>query len=119
MKYQLELTEEQLQILSIACEFYARIRAGQFKEIVWHCLDWKNGNIDDLCKRRDEAERLLLEARKQIYPELHGVGHSYGYGKFKDADLAFDIYQVARMEFGDDRSPFSNYELPKLRKVEE
>lgn len=119
MKYQLELTKEQLQVLSTACEFYARVRMGQFKEIAWHCMDWKDGDVNDMCIRRDEAERLLFEARKQIYPDLHGYGHSYGYSKFKDADLAFDIHQVARMEFGDDRLTFSNRQLPKLRKVEE
>ena len=119
MIYRLELTEEQLQVLSTACEFYARVRMGQFKEITWHCMDWKDGDANDMCIRRDEAERLLFKARKQIYPDLHGYGHSYGIGKFKDADLAFDIHQVARMEFGDDRLPFSNRQLPKLRKVEE
>ena len=119
MKYQLELTKEHLQVLSVACEFYARIRMGQFKEITWNCMDWKDCNVNDMCIRRDEAERLLLEARKQIYPDLHGYEHSYGIGKFKDADLAFDIHQVARMEFGDDRTPFSNMQLPKLRKIEE
>lgn len=119
MIYRLELTEEQLQVLSTACEFYARVRMGQFNEIPWHCLNWNGNDIDNLCNRRDEAEKLLLEARKHIYPELYGVGHYYGIGKFKDADLAFDIHQVARMEFGDDRLPFSNRQLPKLRKVEE
>lgn len=119
MKYQLELTKEQLQALSAACEFYARVRMGQFKEITWHCMDWKGSDVNDMCIRRDEAERLLFEARKQIYPDLHGYGHSYGIGKFKDADLAFDIHQVARMEFGNDRPPYSRYELPKIRRIEE
>ena len=114
MKYILELTEEQLQVLSTACEFYARIRIGQFEQITWNCLSWKDDDTDSLCRRRDEAERLLFEARKQVYPELHGRGHSYGIGKFKDADLSYDIHQVARKYFGDDRLPYSNYQLPKI-----
>ena len=114
-KYELELTKEQLQILSTACEFYARIRMGQFNEIIWHCLNWNEN--DNPCSRRDEAEKLLLEARKHIYPELYGVGHSYGIGKFKDADMAFDIYQVARNHLGDNRPPFSYYELPKIKEI--
>lgn len=116
-KYELELTEEQLRVLSIACEFYARVRMGQFNEIVWRCLDLSLG-MDDYCGRRDRAEELLLDARKEIYPGLHGIGHSYGIGKFEDADLAFDIYQVARREFGDKREPFSYNELPKLKEKE-
>ena len=117
-KYRLELTYEQLSALSTACEFYARVRMGQFGEIPFHLLEWK-GNVDDLCTRREEAEKLLLEARKHIYPELNGYGHSYGIGKFEDADLAFDIYQVARNKLGCDKPPFSFHELPKIWEVEE
>lgn len=114
----LELTDEQAQIVSLACEFYARVRMGQFQEIYWKCLDMQLP-CDDYCERRDEAERLLLEARKPIYPELHGLGHSYGIGKFKDADQAFDVYQVIRWLFGDDRPPFSFWELPKAERITE
>ena len=117
-KIVLTLTEEQAKIVSKACEFYARIRIGQFNEIIWSCLDLSIPT-DDFCKRRDEAERLLLEARKQIYPELYGIGHSYGIGKFEDADKAFDVHQVIRKKFGDPRGTFSYYELPKCEKVEE
>ena len=115
---QLELTEEQAKVVSTACEFYARVRMGQFNEIMFHTLDFSLP-CDDYCKRRDNAEKILLEARKELYPELHGVGHSYGIGKFKDADLAFDVHQVLRNEFGDGRPPFSYYELPKCRRIEE
>lgn len=114
-KIVLELTEEQAKIVSHSCEFYARVRMGQFNEIVFRTLDFSIP-CNDYCERRDEAERLLLEARKQLYPDLHGVGHSYGIGKFKDADLAFDVYQVLRNQLGDPRPPFSYHELPKCRK---
>lgn len=115
--FRLTLTEEQAQIVSNACEFYARVRMGQFNEIVWHTLDFglKSG---EYCIRRDEAEKLLLEARKHLYPELHGVGHSYGIGKFEDADQAFDVHQVLRYAMGDDRKPFSYHELPGCEKCD-
>ena len=111
----LELTDEQAGVVARACEFYARVKMGQFQEIYWECLSVKN--MDNYCRRRDEAERLLLEARKPIYPDLHGLGHSYGIGKFKDADQAFDVYQVIRRLFGDDRPPFSFWELPKAERI--
>ena len=111
----LTLTDEQARIVSNACEFYARVRMGQFNEIVWNCLQVKN--VDDYCERRNEAKRLLLEARNQIYPDLRGIGHSYGVGKFEDADKAFDVHQVIRHATGDKRTPFSYYELPKCEKV--
>lgn len=114
----LTLTDEQAQIVSLATEFYARVKMGQFQEIVWHTLDM-SAETGDYCRRRDEAERLLLLARKQLYPDLHGIGHSYGIGKFKDADLSFDVHQVIRHAMGDDRPPFSYYDLPKIEIVRE
>lgn len=115
-KIQLTLTEEQAKVVSVACEFYSRVRMGQFKEITWHTLDWSIPS-DDFCGRLDNAERCLLEARKYIYPELHGWGHSYGIGKFEDADRAFDVHQVLRNQFGDGRTPFSYYDLPECKRV--
>ena len=114
----LTLTEEQARVVATACEFFARIQMGQFNEIIWHTLDVRNGS-DDYCDRRDNAQRLLFEARKYLLPELHGIGHSYGIGKFEDADTAFDVYQVIRPFLGDKRQPFSFNELPKCEKCEE
>lgn len=117
-KYSIEVTEDQLKVLSKACEFYARIAMGQFNEIIWNFLV-PNVKAKDFCERRDIAQHFLLKAREQIYPELHGIGHSYGIGKFKDADMAFDIYQVTRIHLGDARVPFSFHELPVCKKIEE
>ena len=111
------LTDEQAKIVAKSCEFYTRVKIGQFDEITWNLLTLNRDKIgDDFCERRDNANKHLLEARKFIYPELYGFGHSYGIGKFKDADLAFDVYQVIRPFFGDNREPFSYYELPKCEK---
>lgn len=87
------------------------------KTFKWKMLD-DDLPTDDFYDRADEAGRLLLEARKKIYPELVGAGHSYGIGKFDDADIAFDVYQVLRVLFGDNRAPFSFIELPKAERVD-
>lgn len=68
---------------------------------------------EDYCERRDEAEQLLLKARESIYPDLHGIGHSYGIGKFEDADKVYDVHQVIRYARGHWREPFSYYPVPK------
>lgn len=114
-KIKLTLTEEQAQVVSTACEFYARIRMGQFNEIL---IATMSGDVsfDNFCSRRKEAERLLLEARKQLYPDLDGIGHSYGIGKFMDADQAFDVHQVLRYALGGKKEPWSNYPLPECEK---
>lgn len=114
-KIVLTLTEEQAKVVSIACEFYMRMRCGQFFNLIEHTLDAKD--VDTFCKRRDKAEELLLKVREQLLPELHGIGHSYGIGKFKDADIAYDVHQVIRTVMGDERPPFSYYPLPKCERV--
>lgn len=114
--FELRLTAEQAEIISKACEFYARIRMGQFDEIPYLCLPLglQGG---EYCSRRQAADKALLEARKFIYPELNGIGHSYGVGKFQDADRAFDVYQVLRYAQGDPRVPYSFDEPLPICKV--
>lgn len=111
----LTLTEEQAKVVSRACEFFCRIKIGQFNEITWELLDY---GLEDYCERRDAIEQFLLAARKLIYPELlYSFGHSYGIGKFDDADMAFDVYQVLRHQLGDWREPFEFYHpLPKCER---
>lgn len=107
----LELTDEQARIVARACEFYARIRMGQFKEIIWNCAP------NHYVEHPNEAERLWLQLRKHIYPDLQGAGHSYGVGHFPDADTAFDAYQVIDYALGSKREPWSFHDLPKCEKV--
>lgn len=107
---QLTLTEEQAQLVGMACEFYARIRMGQFGEIAFRCAE------KHCPKDREAADRAWLELRKHIYPDLCGIGHSYGIGKFEDADKAFDVYQVIRQTMHGIQ-PFIYYELPKCERI--
>ena len=108
------LTEEQAKVVSRACEFYCRIYNGQFQEIPFELMLCQNMADADWCYRRDKAEEKLLEARQYIYPELHGIGHSYGVGKFSCADTAWNAYQVLRYALGDERKPYALFgeELP-------
>ena len=110
------VSDAQAELISGVCELYARVRMGQFKEIIWYFLDMKLSS-EDYCERRDEAEQLLLKARESIYPDLHGIGHSYGIGKFEDADKVYDVHQVIRYARGHWREPFSYYPVPKCTVV--
>lgn len=115
---QLTMSEDTARVVSEACEFYARMRLGQYKEIIWHMME--GHPTAEWCERRERAEQYLYMARTEIMPELHGWGHSYGMGKFEDADRAFDVHQVLRNQFGDDRTPFTNLgELPKCERMED
>lgn len=61
-KYVLTLTEEQAKAVRSACEFFTRVRCGQFMEIVYHCLSHEDG---DVLVRRDTrwhvADALIEE----------------------------------------------------------
>ena len=101
----LTMTEEDAKLVAKACEFYARMKMGQFKEIIWNFLDMQLPT-DDYCLRQEKLEDLLYQARAVLYPDLgKHIGSSYGYGKFKDADKAFDVYQLLRITYGDKRYP--------------
>ena len=105
-QYKLTLSEAQAKVVAKACEFYARIGYGQYREILWNFLDWK---ADDAHERSEEAEKLLYEARAKVYPELGAhIGTSYGIGHFDHMDRAYDVYQVLRYAFEkeDDKLPF-------------
>lgn len=120
-KYQLILTEEQARLVSTCCEFFSRIMLGQFGEIPYHLMFTDKG--ENYCQRREDAERLLFEARKYIYPELQGRGHSYGIGKFDDADKAFDVHQVIRekMTPGQPQNYVFTYqeEIPEFHEIDQ
>lgn len=113
MQDQFLLTTEQAVQLSSQCEFSARMHLGQFTELPLRVLDIRKLGSYEFCRRREEAETLLLAARKLIFPGLGAPGHSNGIGGFDEADFAFDIHQVLRTFLGDNRMPFSCHVLPK------
>lgn len=113
----LTMTDEQAQIVSKACEFFVRVRIGQFQEITFNLMR-DRPLPDDFCRRKESAEILLLEARKYIYPELRGTGHSYGIGKFDDADAAYDVHQAIRHCFGGPEPYTNRTDFPSCKRTE-
>ena len=94
MKYVLEMNEEQAAIVQKALEFYARMRMGQWGELPGICIDIRDS---DYCEKEEYMKPLLELARRKAYPELaHAFGHSYGVGKFEDADYAWETYTAIR-----------------------
>lgn len=102
----LTMTEDDARYVANACEFFARVKNGQFKEIIWNFLDIRM-DADDFCKRQEQMEDLLYKARAILYPQLgEHIGSSWGYGKFRDADKAFDVYQLLRAALGNGSYPY-------------
>ena len=95
-KITLTMDEFQAGVVSHACEFLCRIMLGQFAEIPFDLMLPQELD-DEWCDRREAAETYLFMARNYIYPELQGRGHSYGIGKFKDADTAWNVTRCYAM----------------------
>ena len=93
-KYVLTLNEDQAKITDKALELYARLRMGQWNELIDLCVDLAD---EDYCEKRDQLEVALMHDRKIAYPDLStSIGHSYGVGKFTDGDLAWEVHKVLR-----------------------
>lgn len=67
---QLTLTDEQAKVVSDACEFYARIRLGQFNEIIWNREMQQSISDRNYFDRVEAVEQLLMTARALFYPDL-------------------------------------------------
>ena len=138
MRYALELSEEQAEIIKIATEEYFRLRMNQTRDfaddICFERFDYKNHTpeeFDEQIKRRDmfrdELEKLLNVAH-----QLQFIG-----GKFRERTIemrrAQDIWQVIRHRLWKDRHGdkddwcvdarepmcMTGEPLPKMERVEE
>lgn len=95
-RYELTLTEDQAKIVSRACELFSRIHMGQLEEINHELLLAETR--ETICGRRDQAMYLLIQLKKLYFPSLRGMGHSYGIGKSKAADTAWNIHHAIRYQ---------------------
>jgi len=96
--YNLQVTEEQLKVISTACELLSRIQGGQILEAFDHLplktdIDWGiyNEIKNELIKRMPE----ILMNNIDGWTRYLGLG----YHKLPDShDIAYDLYRVIRYE---------------------
>ena len=135
-KYRLEMTEEQARTTIAALDLAIRIKLGQWGQLVEHCMEWEPSKTDEWCERRDKAERVLLEARNIVMPELRDMNSLHGshgvYAK-EETERAYNVLLAVRSclayhnkpEGGytvDFRKPMDIYvreEMPKCEVVED
>ena len=138
MRYTLELSEEQAEIIKIALEEYFRLRMNQTwdfaDDICFEGFDYKNHTKEEFNKcieKRDMFREELKKLLNNVHPiQLRG-------GKFREQTIemrrAQDIWQVIRHRLWKDRHgdkndwcvdarepmPMTGEPLPKMERVEE
>ena len=95
VKYELTMTEAQARVTIAALDFWMRMRLGQWRELAELCIEYELGNAEDYCRKRDDAEQILMDARKTIMPEIPR-GSSYGVYHFPETERAFNVLKAIR-----------------------
>jgi len=107
MKYQIELTREQLSVVQQACEFMSRFCTGQLDMLPQSFLGYlhkKDEPVADYYERRDNWTEGLKMAKKAMFPEL-STNASYGIGsKYEEANICYDIYRPILEQFTNERN---------------
>ena len=102
--YNLTVTEEQLKVISTACELLSRIQGGQIREAFEHLplkkdIDWSvyHEIQDEVTKRMPEILRDSVDGWRSHF----GVGNP---DLPKTHDIAWDLYQVIRYEISTEKA---------------
>ena len=132
-RYRLEMTEEQARVTVAALDLALRVWLGQWREIIECCMKYEPKKMDEWCERRDEAEAVLLQARKIVMPELTGWGNSYGVYNRPETERLYNVLLAVRsclayneqpeggitVNFREPMAIHVNEELPRCEVVEE
>lgn len=114
--YTLTLSENQARTTAAALEFYTRFCIGQFE--VPDVVKWRkkpDGQSDTY--DRDRFDTLMLEIRAMFFPELRGIGHSYGVGwnekrEQQEAQIGYEVYKWILYEFNKDSKHYNVHSSP-------
>ena len=102
--YNLQVTEEQLKVISTACELLSRIQGGQIREAFEHLPLKKDVNWNVYHEIQDELTKRMPEI---LEDGIDGWSSSFGVGSskvHKYHDIAWDLYQVIRYEISTEKA---------------
>lgn len=103
-KWSIELTEDQLGLITRAIEFVSRFSCGQIgftylpgdiQETFYKRDENNQLNWDEINKRRNQFDAIGALMKTTLYPELNPLSHEhYGVNKSDYADNLYDIYKM-------------------------
>lgn len=97
MPYKLTINENQAKTISFALDFYSRIAAGQFEEIVDRFY-WRNVKDNDELNKATE----LFTDLKCLLTGLQRNQPNMGFNISEEAKIAYDLHQVIRHRLAKD-----------------
>ena len=132
MKYCLTMNEEQARTIIAACDFWIRMRIGQWDELINLCTEYEQGKEVEYRHRREVLADRLFEARQIAMPELTRNA-SYGVFKFPQTERAYNLLKAVRSAIAWHNKPEGGWtvdfdrpmvmevkeELPECKAVEE
>ena len=138
MRYMLEISEEQAEIIKIALEEYFRLRMNQTwdfaDDICFEGFDYKNHTKEDFNERIERRDMFELELT-ELLNLMHPLQFRNGKTRKKTIKMlrAIEVFEVIRHRLWKDRCgdkddwcvdarkpmPMTDEPLPKMERVEE
>jgi hypothetical protein len=112
-KYTIELSEEQMRLISDCMDDVSRFAAGQWQ--LRHTIEemLRGLPFDEQMKRRDEAEELLRQAKRVLLPDF-ADNQSYGYNSTEFIGNTYQIYRTIWHQLAKDNDWDNVYSSPAL-----
>jgi len=112
-KYTIELSEEQMRLISFCLEDLSRFASGQW-ELRYTIEEMLRGlSFDEQMKRRDEVEELLKQVKRILLPELPDNA-SKGYNGSEFIGNTYQIYRTILYQLAIDNNWNNVYSSPSL-----
>lgn len=112
-KYTIELSEEQMRLVSFCLEDVSRFASGQW-EMRYTIEEMLRGlPFDEQMKRRDEVEELLKQVKRILLPELPDNA-SKGYNGSEFIGNTYQIYRTILHKLAIDNNWNNVYSSPSL-----
>ena len=110
-KYRIELSEDQMRLVADCLEDVSRFASGQW-ELRWTIQEiLRELPFDEQIKRRNEAEELLSEVKKLLFPDMP-LGQGYNDTAF--IGNTYQIYRTILHQLAKDNNWNNVYSFPAL-----
>jgi hypothetical protein len=117
MKYELEVSENQLLVIEKALDFYGRFLAGQWRiPDMLEFQEWEiSGKPDGFWDKRNQAQDIMDQSMSIFFDKpknwSYGIGNA---GLHEDAKVAYDIGRPILELFNKDSGSMNVYSSPGL-----